>query len=301
MPGPVARALSGRADDPALVPITPVHPRVGRLPDFSPAVGERRFTVCVLQGCVMRVMYHHVNLATLRVLQRLGCDVICPPDLACCGALDLHAGLHEAGRARARAFLDALRPYAFDAFVVNSAGCGSTLREYAEVLADDPVWAEAACSFSRRVRDVAEFVWAEALGADASRLETARLDATVTYHDACHLAHGQGITEAPRRLLQAIPGVRILDLSESDMCCGSAGTYNLTQPGMARRLLDRKVANIAATGAEIVAMGNPGCMAWIDTGLRSAGISTRVMHTIEVLDEAFGSIRPAAAEASDHR
>jgi len=163
------------------------------------------------------------------------------------------------------------------------------------------VWAEAACSFSRRVRDVAEFVWAEALGADASRLESARLDATVTYHDACHLAHGQGITEAPRRLLQSIPGVRLLDLSESDMCCGSAGTYNLTQPGMARRLLDRKVANIAATGAEIVAMGNPGCMAWIDTGLRSAGMSTRVMHTIEVLDMALGSVRPAAAGASDHR
>jgi glycolate oxidase iron-sulfur subunit len=294
MPAPVARALSGRSDNRIIMPLTPTHPRVGRLPALSPALGERRFTVCVLQGCVMRVMYHEVNLATVRVLQRLGCDVVCPPDLSCCGALDLHAGLHDAGRERARTFLAALQTHTFDFLVVNSAGCGSTLREYREILADDPIWSAAAEGLSARVRDVSEFIWGDALQTDQSPLQSARFDATVTYHDACHLAHGQGVTEAPRRLLQAVPGIRVVDLPESDMCCGSAGTYNLTQPEMARRLLDRKVANIVSTGAEVVAMGNPGCMAWTETGLRLAGVNVRVMHTIEILDAALGRGLPSS-------
>ncbi len=281
VPSPLARALTGGDSEP-LMPVTDSATHVGSLPAYSPAFGERRFTVCMLQGCVMRVLYDRVNRATVRMLQRAGCDVICPPELGCCGALDLHAGLHARGAELVRAFLSTLRQRGFDAVISNSAGCGSTLREYHELLAEDPVWSHDAAELSARVRDVSEFLWAVGLPAPQAPFE-----ATVTYHDACHLAHGQGITEAPRALLASVPGITLVPLQESDMCCGSAGTYNLTQPDMARRLLERKVDNIAATGASVVAMGNPGCMAWIETGLRDRGLPIRVMHVVEILDEVY--------------
>jgi glycolate oxidase iron-sulfur subunit len=290
IPAPVAHALSGQSPSATVMPDTPDQVAVGSLPTFSPAIGERRFTVCMLQGCVMRVLYHTTNMATIRVLQRAGCDVICPPDLGCCGALDFHAGYHASGVARAAAILATLRNMRFDAFVINSAGCGSTVREYGTLLGDEPVLAGEAAALASKARDVSEFL--DEIGIPGS---PGRFEAVVTYHDACHLAHGQGITAAPRRLLQSVPGIELVPLRESDMCCGSAGTYNLTQPEMARRLLDRKVDNIIATGAQVVAMGNPGCMAWIARGLKDRHSSIRVMHVVEILDEAIRN----ASEAGD--
>lgn len=291
MPRPVSNALSGGHGVSLMMPTMPDHAKVGVLPAYSPAIGTRRATVCVLQGCVMRVLYHPVNAATVRVLQRLGCDVICPPDLGCCGALDLHVGRHAQGLEHARDALGVLSSHRFDAFIVNSAGCGSTLREYGELLDVDPVWSSAASQLAEKVRDVSEFVAEIGLPEPLPQM-LRRYEARITYHDACHLANGQGITVQPRKLLEAIPGVTLLPLHESDMCCGSAGTYNLTQPEMARRLLDRKVPNIAATGADIVAMGNPGCMAWIEAGLRAQGLPVRVMHVVEVLDAALQAVEP---------
>ena len=281
MPALVAQALSGNASV-TLMPDTPDTIQVGSLPEYSPAIGERRFRVCLLQGCVMRVLYHETNVATVRVLQHAGCDVYCPPELGCCGALDFHAGDPASGAASAQRVLKALRQYDFDAFVINSAGCGSTIREYGTLLEDDPTWAAEAAALSAKTLDVSEFI--AKIGLPDVLL---RLAAVVTYHDACHLAHGQGIREAPRRLLESIQGLTLVPLKESDMCCGSAGTYNLTQPEMARKLLERKVANIVATNAQIVAMGNPGCMAWIARGLKEYGSGIRTMHTVEILNEAI--------------
>lgn len=291
MPAPVASILSGTSPDATLMPDTPDEIQLGSLPEFSPAIGERRATVCILQGCVMRVLYARTNAATVRVLQHAGCDVLCPTESGCCGALDLHAGFMAEGVERARSLVNSLKGLTFDAFVVNSAGCGSTVRDYHHVLADDPVMAHDAAELAARTRDVSEFL-------DEIGLPTplGRFDAVVTYHDACHLAHGQGVVDAPRRLLQRVPGLKLVPLVESDTCCGSAGTYNLTQPEMARRLLERKVDNIIASGASVVAMGNPGCMAWIARGLKERGSNIRVMHVVEILDEAL-----QAAETSTDR
>jgi len=282
MPRPVALALAGDGAAHTLMPDMPDQARVGTLPAFSPALGERRYTVVVLQGCVMRVLYHPTNVATVRVLQRAGCDVVCPSDLGCCGALDLHAGYHESGAAQASDLITILKRTQFDAFVINSAGCGSTIREYGDLLEGDPALHADAAALAAKTRDVSEFL--DGIGIPNA---TGRFDAVVAYHDACHLAHGQGVTAAPRRLLASVPGLTLVPLHEADMCCGSAGTYNLTQPDMARRLLDRKVANIMATGADIVAMGNPGCMAWIARGLKERGSPIRVMHVVEILNEAY--------------
>lgn len=282
LPGPVARVLAGDQASALALPVSPSSRRVGSVPYLSPALGTRRYRVAFLQGCVMRVLYDHVNQATVRMLQRVGCDVVCPEQAGCCGALDLHAGFVEHGKAEARALMDALSREHFDALVSNSAGCGSTLREYGDVLSDDPVWRAAASALADKVRDVSEFLLMAGLPEP-----TRRLDAVVTYHDACHLVHGQGVRDAPRRLLESVPGLKLVPLHESDMCCGSAGTYNVTQPEMARRLLERKVGNIARTGAQIVLMGNPGCMAWIEKGIREHGLDIRVMHLVELLDSLY--------------
>jgi glycolate oxidase iron-sulfur subunit len=231
----------------------------------------------------MRVLFHPTNLATVRVLQRNGCEVLAPRAAGCCGAFHLHSGYMDDAKARARALLDAFENVEMDAFVVNSAGCGSTLKEYGELLEGDPVYAERAHEFAAKVKDVSE--WLMEIGIEPP---AGRLDATVTYHDACHLAHGQGIRSAPRELLRAIPGLKLVELPESDTCCGSAGVYNLTQPEMAARLLERKVEFIAETGASVVATGNPGCLAWIEQGLRARGLEVSVRHPVEILDAAYG-------------
>ncbi len=282
MPGPIASVLTDGASSKVSLPAMSSRTTPGKLPPVSPAIGERRATVAILPGCVMRVLYHETNLATVRVLQRNGCDVLAPRDLGCCGALHAHAGQLETARSMARAVIDTMEKYEYDAFVVNSAGCGSTLKEYGELLAGDRAYADRAKAFSARVRDVSEYLMDLGLRAPAGPW-----DAVVAYHDACHLAHAQGIVSPPRRLLQSVPGLQLAHLPESDTCCGSAGIYNLTQPRMAGRLLERKVDFIAGTGASVLATGNPGCMAWIKRGLDQRGLDIRVMHPIEILDAAY--------------
>ena len=257
--------------------------RIGRT--FAPA-GERRYRVAFLSGCVANVFFARLNEATVRVLQRNGCEVVVPKGQGCCGALHLHAGLREEARKLARRNIDAVWSGGFDAIITNAAGCGSTLKEYGELLADDPEYAAKAREFTQRIRDVTEFL-AET-GVDPAM---GRLDAAVTYQDSCHLAHGQRIRSAPRQLLASVPGLTLREMPASDVCCGSAGVYNVVQSEMAMRVLASKMATVNATGAEIVATANPGCMLQLRAGVRLHGIGQRVMHVVEVLDLAYRNFR----------
>ncbi|MBX3095351.1 MAG: (Fe-S)-binding protein [Fimbriimonadaceae bacterium] len=238
---------------------------------LPPVRGE----VALLEGCVMRVLYPDVNEATVRLLRRVGLRVV-PVDVGCCGALHAHAGDATTASEREEAMRQLL-PIDMP-LVVNSAGCGSHLLE---------------TRIASQVAEISTLLVANGLH---QRLQTAPglSNTTVTYHDACHLAHGQGVRSAPRELIAAIPGVTLVELSEPDTCCGSAGTYNLTQPRRARALLDRKWENIVATGASIVATGNPGCHAWISQAAREQGRQVRIMHTLDLLESAFSGLRPEA-------
>ena len=284
MPGFAAKLLAGSADAEVELPRVTGQVKVHTLPEVSPAVGERRYRVGVLAGCVMRVLFGGVNSATVRVLQQNGCEVLAPAAAGCCGALHLHSGFQPEARARMRAMIDAFAPHidGLDAIIVNSAGCGSSMKEYGTLLADDPVYAERAAVFADKTKDVSE--WLAGIDLIPPR---GSIDTTVAYHDACHLAHGQKVRLQPRRLLEQIPGIRLVELEEADTCCGSAGTYNITEPAMARQLLDRKLDNIAASGASVIAAGNPGCLAWIQQGAQGRGMDLRIAHPVELLDEAY--------------
>ena len=259
-------------------------PRLGwwsPLPAVVPAQGAERQRVGLVAGCVAQVLFAETNRATARVLARNGCSVVTPVRQTCCGALYLHAGARGDALECARRNIDEF-PSDVSAIVVNAAGCGAMLKEYGILLAADPTYAARARAFSAKVRDITEFLAALPITPPRGTLH-----ARVTYHDACHLAHGQGVRDAPRRLLQQIPGVELLELAESDTCCGSAGSYNLTEPEMARRLGDRKAANIRATGAACVAAANPGCVMQIQASLRRAGVDATVLHPVELLDRAY--------------
>jgi len=251
------------------------------LPEIVSSCGAERQRVGFVAGCVAQVLFAETNRATVRVLTRNGCSVTTPTRQGCCGALYLHAGARREALDCARHNIDTF-PDHLDAIIVNAAGCGVALKQYGELLADDPHYAARAHAFSAKVRDVTEFL----AGLPLEKPEN-EAHARVTYHDACHLAHGQGIRAAPRALLQQIPGLELVELPESDTCCGSAGSYNLTEPEMARRLGDRKVANIRATGATCVAAANPGCAMQIQAGLRRAGLDISVKHPVELLDAAY--------------
>jgi glycolate oxidase iron-sulfur subunit len=233
-------------------------------------------------GCVMQVAFARVHEASVRVLQRAGCTVIVPADQGCCGAIAIHAGERDFGRELARRNIASFERSGADVYVVNAAGCGSALKEYDELLAQDPQWAERAKTFVSRVRDITEVL-------DGLELDPAigRLDITVSYQEPCHLAHAQRVTGAPRRLLAQIPGLKLIEMNESSVCCGSAGIYNLTEPEMADRLGKRKIENLRATGAAIVATANPGCALQLEAGLRAAGLDIKVRHIVEILDEAY--------------
>jgi len=285
MPGFAAKMLSGSADVSLPLP-TPQGgtAKIHNLPEKSPAIGTKRATVGILAGCVMRVLFGNTNAATVRVLQKNGCEVIAPSSAACCGALHLHTGFHDESLSKIRTLIDAFAPHLpmLDAIIVNSAGCGSTMKEYGELLASDAQYRDKAAAFSAKVKDVCEFL--SELGLVPP---TKPLNATVTYHDACHLAHGQQVRLQPRQLLQQIPGLKLVELDEADTCCGSAGIYNITQPELAKQLLERKVANLRATGATVIATGNPGCLSWIQQGLQEQEQRQRVVHPVELLDEAY--------------
>jgi glycolate oxidase iron-sulfur subunit len=253
-----------------------------QLPEITPALGQKRYRVGFISGCIMDQVFHDINEATIRVLTANGCEVITPPQQNCCGALHIHGGEAEHGRALARHNIDVFEQYDCDAIIINSAGCGSTLKEYDHLLRDDLVYAQRAKAFSEKVKDISEFLvsidWNKDMGA---------LPLTVAYHDACHLLHGQKIKQQPRQLLKAMPGITLVDLKESDWCCGSAGIYNITNQEMAEELLERKMKNVAATGANVIATGNPGCMMQIAMGAQQRGLPLEVMHPVQLLDEAY--------------
>jgi glycolate oxidase iron-sulfur subunit len=247
-----------------------------------PAIGEKRYTVAMLNGCVMPAVFGATNEATVKVLRHNGCDVLVPREQGCCGALLMHGGDKKTALELARKNIEVFSRLEIDALIINAAGCGAMMKEYGELFKDDPVYGERAERLAAKMQDVAEF-----LGEIPLRKPTREVRARVTYHDACHLAHGQSVREQPRALLRAIPGLQLVDLNESDWCCGSAGTYNLTEPDMARRLLERKVNNLQATEADVVVAGNPGCLMQIRAGLQQRGLPLKAMHTVDLLAEAY--------------
>jgi len=213
------------------------------LPEITPALEKKRFRVGFVSGCIMDQVFRDINEASIRVLAANGCEVITPPQQHCCGALHVHAGEADQGRRLARHNIDVFEPYNCDVIIINSAGCGSNLKEYGHLLRDDPAYADRGQAFSAKVKDISEFLASIELNQDMGEVSH-----TVAYHDACHLVHGQKIKQQPRQLLQSIPGITMVNLKESDWCCGSAGIYNITNQEMASTLLERKMNNIAATG-----------------------------------------------------
>lgn len=250
------------------------------LPERVPALGTRRAVVGMLTGCVQSVFFPRVNAATARVLAAEGCDVIIPRGQGCCGALSLHSGREAEATAFARRTIAQFEQAGVDAVVVNSAGCGSAMKEYGRLLGGaDAGWAERAAEMSGKVRDLAEFL-AE-IGPAARRHP---LPVTAAYHDACHLAHAQRITREPRELLRAIPGLNLVEVPDAGTCCGSAGVYNLLQPEAASELGDRKAESVLAAGAPLLISANPGCSLQIASALARRGQDISIAHTAEVLD-----------------
>jgi glycolate oxidase iron-sulfur subunit len=270
-----------------LAPRVSQRPFVARGVVGSPQDRSPKASVALLSGCMMPLFYAHVHEATVRVLVRQGLRVIVPSGQVCCGALHLHGGDREEARRLARRNIDVFLAEDVDAVVVNAAGCGAAMKGYGELLKDDPLYAEKAHRFSSLVKDVTEFLHGLPL-ADG----LAPLNATVTYQDACHLAHAQGIKSQPRELLKSIPGLELVEMSQPDECCGSGGVYNFLHPDMSRSLLHRKMTHIAATGAQVIASANPGCMLQIETGLRRHHLSARIAHVIELLDDAYRQQAP---------
>src|SRR3989441_9294843 len=267
----------------ALLPTVPSKAERAAPPRLTPAEGPRRARVALLTGCVKSVVFGAHNRATARVLARNGCDVVVPDGQGCCGALNAHGGDHARALALARRTIDAFEAARAEAVIVNTSGCGAHMKAYGRLLGADPAYAARAKRFVASVQDLAEFLAREPLRGPLSPVPL-----TCTYHDPCHVVHGQKIKSEPRQLLAQIPELRVVELTESDWCCGSAGIYNLTQPEMATRLLHRKVSHVLATGAEAVVTPNPGCILQIQAGLDAHTAAVRVMHLVEVLDRAYG-------------
>ena len=252
-----------------------------RLPPRIPAQGASRRRVGLLLGCVQRVLFAEVNAATARVLAAEGCEVIVPPGQGCCGALMVHAGMEQQALDAARRLIDAFAGAEVDTIVTNAAGCGSTMKEYAHLLRDDPQYAERARAFGAKCRDVSE-VLAE-LEPRAPR-HPLRAPLRVAYHDACHLQHAQNVRLQPRRLLSGIPGLELMEIADAALCCGSAGIFNLIEPRAAADLGDRKVRACLATDPDVIVSGNPGCLLQLRAGLARVGRTIPVLHTIQLLD-----------------
>jgi glycolate oxidase iron-sulfur subunit len=267
----------------ALTEITPPVRRRARLAEVIGARGERRARVGLLTGCVQDAFFSDVNAATARVLAAEGCEVIVPRGQSCCGALSTHNGRTREARRFARRLVATFEAAAVDAIVVNAAGCGSAMKEYGETLRDDPQWSDRAARLAARTKDLSEF-----LAELGPREVRSPVPLRVAYHDACHLAHGQRVREQPRRLLRQIPGLELVDLAEPELCCGSAGIYNLLQPGAAQELGDRKASHIAAARPDVVVSGNPGCLMQLTAALRRAGADVPTMAIATLLDQATG-------------
>jgi len=256
-------------------------------PDTSPEVSPSwtqpaRGRVGFIRGCVMSVLFGDTNRATVRLLNRAGYDVISPAGQGCCGALYAHGGNLEQARGAARQNIAAFESYQLTAIIINAAGCGSTLKEYGHLLQDDPAWSERAARFGHAVQDLTEWLVKNDAVPCGGQSESLTSDGPVTTHDACHLAHAQRITKAPRDLVRAVAGKNVVELPEADVCCGSAGSYNLVEPAMAERLQRRKVENILRSGARTVVSTNPGCLMQIRAGLDAAG--AHHIETVHIAD-----------------
>ncbi len=248
-------------------------------PFYPSKTAEPRLRVAMVAGCVQRVFFPNVNEATLRVLTAEGCDVVVPKTQGCCGALSLHSGRLDEAKEFATKLIAAFEQEKVDAIIINAAGCGSTLKEYGQLFADDAAMRERARAFAAKVRDVNEF-----LAGLEPIAERHPVEARVAYHDACHLAHAQGIRAQPRDLLKGIPGLTVCEIPNGDQCCGSAGTYNLFEAESATEIGERKVENVLATKPDLLASANPGCTLQIQSLLRKRGITLRAAHPIEILD-----------------
>jgi glycolate oxidase iron-sulfur subunit len=250
----------------------------------TPAVGAKRYRVALLTGCAQDLIFSDVNRDTAEVLARNSCEVITPPEQLCCGSLHAHNGEWELAQHLARKQINQFPPEQFDAIITNAAGCGSHLKHYAKLLEGDPIYEKRAHLWDAKVKDIHE--WLAEIGIAKPANAPAQ---TVTYHEACHLCHGQKITAQPRTVLRSIPNLKLVELPESTWCCGSAGIYNLIQPEMAGDLLKRKVRHIESTGAEVVATGNPGCLLQVMNGVRQQNLPVRVVHPVTLLAEAYRS------------
>ncbi|MEV6495742.1 heterodisulfide reductase-related iron-sulfur binding cluster, partial [Actinoplanes sp. NPDC051633] len=267
---------------PTLATLESLAPRLRSVPKPPPLVrarSPRRAVVGMLTGCVQSAFFPDVNSATVRILAAEGCDVVLPPHQGCCGALSVHNGRTAEAQRFARRLIDTFEDSGMDYFVVNAAGCGSSLKEYGELLADDPAYARRAADFAATVRDLSELL--TELGPVAKRHP---LPVTVAYHDACHLGHAQGVREQPRTLLTAIPGLELREIKDPEICCGSAGVWNVLRPEPAAELGDRKARHVLATGAELLVTANPGCLMQVAASVRRQGGSIALAHTAQVLD-----------------
>jgi glycolate oxidase iron-sulfur subunit len=256
-----------------------------QMPATIPAQGTKRMRVGLLLGCVQQVFFADVNQATARVLAAEGCEVIIPPNQGCCGALMVHAGVEDEALEFARRTIDAFEQAEVDAIVINAAGCGSSMKEYGYLLRDDPAYAERARRFAAKCKDISEILCE--LPRQAKRNP---VPLRIAYHDACHLQHAQRIRKQPRDLLREIPGLDLLEVPDSALCCGSAGIYNLIEPEAAQQLGDRKVTNVLSTGAQMVVSSNPGCLMQLRNGLGRAGKPLPARHIVEVLDASIRGV-----------
>ena len=279
----------------ALTPEAQIPFFFGEIGKTFPAEGERRYRVAFMAGCIANIAFARLNEATVRVLQKNGCEVVIPAGQGCCGALHVHAGIRDEARKLARRNIEAVlgngvlgkgMDGGFDAIITNAAGCGSTLKEYDELLEHDETYAERAKQFKALMKDVTEFLAALDRRGELNR-NMGRVEASVTYQDSCHLAHGQKERNAPRELLRAIPGVEFREMPLADICCGSAGIYNVLHTDLSMQILEKKMGNVKLAAAEVIATANPGCMLQLQAGVRKWGREERVVHVVELLDEAY--------------
>ncbi|HNQ73276.1 MAG TPA: (Fe-S)-binding protein [Verrucomicrobiota bacterium] len=267
----------------ALTPTICKHFSRDLIAPVTPAAGERKYRVAVLTGCAQDLTFSQVNRDTVEVLAQNGCEVVTPPEQSCCGSLHAHNGARTLAAELARRNIDQFPSDQYDAIITNAGGCGSHLKRYSGLLAGDPQYAPRAIQWDAKVKDIHE--WLVQIG--IRRPHPTGHSQVVTYHESCHLLHGQRVTRQPREVLRAIPDLKLIELPEADWCCGSAGVYNLTQPRMANQLMIRKIRHIRSTGAPIVATANPGCLLQIINGAKQDGLRVRVVHPITLLAEAY--------------
>ena len=277
----------GLAELEAQLPVMPAR-FFGPTSAIYPAVGASRMKVGLLSGCVMPLLQASTMEAAVRVLTRNGCDVAVPVGQECCGALNLHSGDVDMARKMARHNIDVFLDIGVEKIVVASAGCGSVMKEYSELFRDDPLYFEKAQRFSAMTVDITEL-----LASLPFHPPTGEVSRKVTYQDPCHLAHAQRIIQPPRAILQSIPGLELVEMENSAMCCGAAGIYSFTQPKLSRQILESKMEKVAATGADTLVTANPGCMVQLEAGLRMVGIPGQVCHVVDILDQAYSAEKPS--------